>query len=64
MTRTITKREAVAIFRENWSEVLRAFPNYKGDTIAKREEWNNFVDTLSRQDEITQRQRDNWTNPF
>ena len=64
MTRTVTKQEAVAIFRENWREVLRMFPNYKGDTIAKREEWNNFVDTLSRQDEITQRQRDNWTNPF
>ena len=64
MIRTTNKKEAIAIFRENWREVLRTFPHYKGDTIAKREEWNNFVDTLERQDEITQQQRDSWTNPF
>ena len=64
MVRRITKREALQIFRENWQDVLRMYPHYKGDTIAKREEWNNFVDTLERQDEITRRQCNNWTNPF
>lgn len=64
MRRRMTKAEAIAQFREIWAETTRAEPQWKGDTIAKRESWNNFTDCLQRDGYITQRQCDTWSNPF
>jgi len=59
-----TKAQVLSQFRYNWKVATLADPLLKGDTIAKREAWNGFVDMLSREGDITQSQRDNWTNPF
>jgi hypothetical protein len=59
-----TKAQVLDQFRYNWKVLTKQQPQWKGDTIAKREAWNDFVDMLSRDGDITQSQRDNWTNPF
>ena len=54
----MTKSQAIAGFRECVGN------SYYGDRIAQREAWLCFVDTLSRDNLITQKQRDTWSNPF
>ena len=39
-------------------------PQWKGDTIAKREAWNDFVDMLNKEGYVSDSQAYNWTNPF
>ena len=60
----LTKAETLHLFAEHGQAVLSRIPTYKGDSIAKREEWNDYTDGLCRDQLISQRQRDNWTNPF
>ena len=62
--RHYTKAQVLQQFRYNWKVFVKQNPSWRGDTIAKREEWNNFVDMLCKCDEISQRQCDTWTNPF
>ena len=59
-----TKAQVLSQFRYNWKVFTKQNPQWRGDTIAKREERNCFTDDLSREGYITQNQRDNWTNPF
>jgi len=54
----MTKAQAIAEFR---SIVGNA---YRGDSIAKREAWLCWADSLCNEKRITQKQRDNWSNPF
>lgn len=59
-----TKTQVLEQFRYNWKVSTLANPALRGDTIAKREEWNNFTDMLCKDGMITQRQCDTWSNPF
>jgi len=59
-----TKRQALATFRHHWQEVLSIHPTYRGDSIAKREEWNNYIDFLNKDRQVTDRQASSWSNPF
>lgn len=54
----MTKQQALYIFRNDYQGVV------KGDVICTRENWNNFTDKLCKDGEITERQYNNWTNPF
>ena len=56
--------QALSQFRYNWKVATMSNPNLKGDTIAKREDWNNFVDMLNKDGYVTDNQAFNWTNPF
>ena len=56
--------QALSQFRYNWKVATMSNPNLKGDTIAKREDWNNFVDMLNQDGYVTDKQAFNWTNPF
>lgn len=57
----MTKQQALQQFRE----LMRASEfDFRGDAIAKREAWNNYTDALCKDGEISQKQCDNWTNPF
>ncbi len=56
--------QALSQFRYNWKVATMSNPNLKGDTIAKREDWNNFVDMLNKDGYVTDKQAFNWTNPF
>ena len=53
-----TKKEVVAQFRELIGDSLR------GDSIAKREAFNNYVDALNKDGIVSDHQAYNWSNPF
>ena len=59
-----TKAAALQQFRYNWKVITIAYPNLKGDTVWKREEWNNFTDMLCKEGYITEKQYETWSNPF
>lgn len=64
MRRFITKKQALSEFTEIWKEIVLSNPNARGDSILKREEFNNFVDCLEKDRRITATQAYNWSNPF
>ena len=57
----MTKKQAVASFREMLRESGDAL---RGDSIAKREAFNNYVDMLNKDGMVTDYQAYNWSNPF
>lgn len=61
MERTLTKQHALKIFKEGLQgeEFWR-----KLDSIAKRESWNNYTDSLCRSGSISLKQYESWSNPF
>lgn len=61
---TLTKQQVLSTFRELWREQVDHNRALRGDVIAKREAFNNFVDDLHRQRYLTDHQVFNWSNPF
>ena len=55
--KTMTKKEALQEFRSCDCVV-------RGDRIATAENWNNYTDFLCKDRQITDKQYNNWTNPF
>lgn len=53
----MTKAEAIQEFRQ----VVQI---ERGDTIARREAWNDYTDMLCKDRLITSYQYENWSNPF
>tara|TARA_R100000781_G_scaffold90541_1_gene55984 strand:+ start:342 stop:509 length:168 start_codon:yes stop_codon:yes gene_type:complete len=53
----LTKKEVLKMFRES-------FTISKTDSIANREAFHNFTDSLCKGGEITLKQYENWSNPF
>jgi len=64
MGRKLTKKEVLAMFAEMWREIVASNPDARGDQIMKREEFNNFVDMLNKDRQVTDTQAHNWTNPY
>ena len=60
----MTKVEAVASFRELWADLVRCEPSWRGDKIAKRCAFNDYVDALNKDGLVTDYQAYNWSNPF
>ena len=56
----MTKAEAVKMFRE----LYKRWGGRKNDPISKREEWNNWTDSLCKDGLITEKQYENWGQPF
>ncbi len=59
-----TKAQVLDQFRYNWKCATLQDKSLKGDVIAKREYWNNFVDMLNKEGYVSNYQANNWTNPF
>ena len=59
----ISKQEAISNFREAWKEETKGSRFYY-DTIAKREAFNNYTDSLCKEGKITLKQYESWGNPF
>jgi|TARA_B100002019_G_C21212390_1_gene570129 hypothetical protein len=59
-----TKAQVLDQFRYNWKVAVISDKSLKGDAIAKREYWNNFVDSLNKEGLVSDYQANNWTNPF
>ena len=61
MPKKMTKAEAIRDFRI----LYKTFTNYgKGDVVAKRTEWNDYTDALCKEGLITQKQYEDWGQPF
>jgi len=60
----MTKKQVLEQFRELWRELVAINPSLRGDSIAKREEFNNYVDMLNKERRVTDLQAFNWSNPF
>ena len=54
---TLTKKQVLAMFRE--SHTIS-----KTDSIMNRENFHNFTDYLCKNGEITDKQYNNWSNPY
>jgi len=54
----MNKSQAISEFRECVGR------SYNHDLIMKREAWLAFIDSLRRDGLVTDKQFDNWTNPF
>ena len=62
---TTTKRQALKEFKYVWKSYLSMYKTIRSnDKIAKREQWNNFIDHLNKDGEVTDEQANTWTNPF
>jgi len=64
MMKKITKVQALEQFRHNWNVLTKIQPKCKDDVVAKREEWNNFVDALNKEGWVSDNQAMNWSQPF
>ena len=51
-------------FRWDWSDFLKSNPHFRGDSIAKRCAFNDYVDSLNKDGMVTDYQAYNWSNPF
>ncbi|AJK27508.1 hypothetical protein PTIM40_81 [Cyanophage P-TIM40] len=63
LSRNMTKKQVVAIFREAWRQETLG-TQWWGDAIAKREAFNDYVDSLNKEGRVTDWQAYNWSNPF
>jgi len=62
---TTTKRQALKEFKWVWQTYLSMYRTIRSDDkIAKREQWNNFIDSLNKDGEVTDEQAATWINPF
>lgn len=53
------------MFNDEWAHYIKfQCPEQKNDVVAKRQAFVDFIDTLHRDGEITDRQANSWTNPF
>ena len=60
----LTKKQAVQQFRWDWSDFLKSNPSWRGDKVAKRCAFNDFVDALNKDVLVSDYQAYNWSNPF
>ena len=60
----MTKTEVVEQFRELWADVVANDPKWRGDSVAKRCAFNDYVDGLNKDGLVTDHQAYNWSNPF
>ena len=61
MVKKLTKAQVLSIFKEEYADFLKEF---RGDSIAKREAFSNFVDFLNKDGYVSDNQAYNWSNPF
>ena len=58
-------RMTLVVVVASFREMLRESGDpLKGDSIAKREAFNNYVDMLNKDGDVTDNQANNWSNPF
>ena len=60
----MTKVEAIQLFRFIYKIKAEQLGYRRGDDIAKRTEWNDYTDALCKDGLITEKQYENWGQPF
>lgn len=66
MTVKLTKKAALTVFKEEMALAKQGGGwNYGDkDSVAKREAWNVYTDSMCKDGLITERQYETWSNPF
>ncbi len=64
MRRKLSKKETVSMFLETWRESISFNRNLRGDAVAKRTAFNDFVDGLNKDGLVSDHQAYTWGNPF
>jgi hypothetical protein len=64
MRNRLTKAQALQMFREDILPLIKNIEYNGVDSIMRREEWNDYTDRLCKEGAITNRQYNNWSNPF
>ena len=62
----MTKTEAVALFKEAVLPAIKQREQGYGngiDEVMRREAWNNFTDSLCKNNQISDWQYENWSQP-
>lgn len=59
----MTKKEALTDFKRDIYPLIIKSYGVK-DKVALAEAWNNYTDSLCKEGLITQKQYNNWENPF
>lgn len=62
--KTLTKAVVLAEFRSLWRDRIQHNRSLRGDCVAKREAFNNYVDFLNKQGAVSDSQAFSWANPF
>ena len=60
----MTKAEAIQLFRFIYKVKAIQLGYRRGDDIAKKTEWNDYTDALCKDGLITEKQYENWGQPF
>ena len=63
-SKTMTKAEAIKLFRHIYKIKAIQLGYRKGDEVAKRTEWNDYTDALCKDGLISTNQYNNWSHPF
>jgi hypothetical protein len=61
MPKKLNKKQVLELFRSEYADFLK---EHRYDAIAKREEFNNFVDYLNKEGQVSDRQAYEWSNPY
>ncbi len=62
--KTLTKAAVLSEFRSLWRDKVQHNRSLRGDAVAKREAFNNYVDFLNKEGAVSDNQAFNWANPF
>jgi hypothetical protein len=62
--KTLTKAAVLSEFRSLWRERVQHNRSLRGDAIAKRTAFNDYVDFLNKEGAVSNNQAFNWANPF
>jgi hypothetical protein len=60
----MNKRNAIAMFNDEWNFAIRRDSSVKDDSCAKRIAFVQFIDSLYKDGQITDKQAFSWENPF
>jgi len=60
----MNKVQVLSSFKEMWKECVESDARLAKDKPAVREAWNNYTDMLQKDGSITEKQYNEWSNPF
>lgn len=62
--RKLTKHQVLSLFSDHWHEIIIFSPTSRGDSVAKRQAFNDYVDSLNKDGLVSDAQAFRWSNPF
>lgn len=60
----MTRQQAISFFNDEWEFTLIRFPELKNDEVAKRTAFTQYIDSLNKDGQLSNKQVNSWANPF